>query len=228
LGVVNGKKQIYFAGGDGILYAFEALSTPSQNKQIKKLDKIWWFDGDPNAPKENVHQFIKNRVQSPSNIKSMPVVFQNKIYLTLGGDIWWGKRKAWLKCVDAMQMGDITGKGEIWSYPLERHVCSTPSVFKNMVFVTDLGNNIHCVDASTGKPFWVHHTSGDFWASTLVADEKVYAGNRRGELYILEASENKKLISSIKLDSPISATPVVANGVLYIATNRSLYAIQKE
>ncbi|MHC4363702.1 MAG: hypothetical protein ACYSTZ_12810 [Planctomycetota bacterium] len=53
----------------------------------------------------------------------------NRVYVTVGGDIWWGKNQAWLKCIDATKTGDITTYGEVWSYSLERHSCSTPSIF---------------------------------------------------------------------------------------------------
>jgi len=56
---------------------------------------------------------------------------------------------------------------------------------------------------------------------------KLYVGTRRGVLWVLAASKDKRVISSIKLDSPIVGTPVAANGVLYIATMKKLYAVRK-
>jgi len=86
------------------------------------LKKIWWYDCDPEAPKQNIHEYIGNRRESPSNIKSMPVFNNGKVYLTAGGDIWWGKRECRLICVDASLTGDITRSGEIWSF-LDRGLC---------------------------------------------------------------------------------------------------------
>ena len=221
---VNGRTLVFFCGGDGVCYAFEALqSAPA----AKKLKNIWRFDCDPTAPKENVHQYIGNRRESPSNIKSMPVFHNNRVYVTVGGDIWWGKHQAWLKCIDATKTGDITNSAEIWSYALQRHCCSTPSIYDGLIFVADCGQYIHCVDAETGKPYWTHNTKGDMWASTLVADRKVYIGTRQREFLVLAASKDKRIISSIKLDSPINGTPVAANGVLYVTTMKKLYAVEK-
>ncbi len=224
MGSVGGRDQVFFCGGDGVCYAFEALqSAPGSGK----LKRFWKFDCDPSAPEENVHEYIRNRDESPSNIKSMPVFHDGRLYVTYGGDIWWGKRQAWLKCFSASGTGDITSSAELWAYPVERHCCSTPAVHDGLVFVADCGRMIHCVDAETGKPYWTHRTKGDMWASTYVADGKVYIGTRRGDFWVLAASKEKKVISSVRLHSPVHATAVAADGVLYVATMKDLYAVHK-
>ena len=70
---VNGKPLVFFAAGNGWIYAFEPLREKSPSGQVAKLKKIWWFDFDPAAPKENVHRFNTNRREGPSNIYGMPV-----------------------------------------------------------------------------------------------------------------------------------------------------------
>jgi outer membrane protein assembly factor BamB len=59
-----------------------------------------------------------------------------------------------------------------------------------------------------------------------VADGKVYVGTRRGDIWVLAAGRDKKVISSIELDSSTTSTPVAANGVLYITTLKKLYALK--
>jgi len=227
LGEVDGSRQIFFGGGDGVCYAFEALHQSAEFESLQTLKRVWRFDCDPSAPKEEVHRYLENRHESPSNIKSMPVFFSNRVYVTVGGDIWWGKNKAWLKCIDALQTGDITDSGELWSYPLELHSCSTPSIWNGLVFVADCAGNVHCVDAETGQLQWIHELGGEIWGSTLVADGKVYVGSRSGDLCILAAEKEKRLLGTVRFDAPVSSTPVAANGVLYVATQERLYAIQK-
>jgi outer membrane protein assembly factor BamB len=141
--------------------------------------------------------------------------------------MWWGKRQAWLKCIDATKTGDITRSGEVWSYPLRQHTCSTPAVCDGLVFIADCGKTIHCVDAVTGTACWTHETKGDIWASPLAADGKVFIGTRRGEFVILAATRQKRLLATIDMGSPLSASPVAANGVLYVATPNRLFAVQK-
>ena len=226
LGTVDGRKLVFLGGGDGVLYAFEPLQSSQKEADIKKLKRVFKFDCDPSAPKENIHEYKGNREESPSNIKGMPVFYKDRIYVAAGGDIWWGKKQAWLKCFDAVGEGDITNSGLIWSCELNEHCCSTPSIWNGMVFIVDCGGILHCIDAETGKVYWTHDTGGEIWASTLVVDGKVYVGTRKKDFLILAADRQKKVIRMIELDSPMAATPAAANGVLYITTMHKLYAVQ--
>lgn len=243
LGEVHGRTLIFFGGGDGVVYAFEPFAGdpygPSAEGwrttgigslqtagNVAKLKKVWQFDCDPAAPKEMVHRYNGNRRESPSNIKSMPVFHKNRVYVTVGGDLWWGKRQAWIKCIDATRTGDITKTGELWSYPLERHSMCTPAIHDGLVFVGDSGRKIHCLDAETGKPYWTHAAEGEVWASPLLADGKVYVATRQGEFLVFRASKEKQLLAEIEMNGPISGSPVAANGVLYITTMTHLYAVR--
>jgi outer membrane protein assembly factor BamB len=221
-----GTPLLFFGGGNGILYAFDAKitgTTGAGDPQI--LKKVWQFDFDPEAPKTNVHKFNSNRREGPSNFYGMPVFAGNRIYLAGGGDLWWGKNEAWLKCVEATTKATDERHRLIWSYPLEKHVLSTPAVYNGMVFIADCGRKFHCVDAQNGKPFWTYDIEGEVWASPLVADGKVYLGTRSGAFYVFAANKENKLLSKTQLDAPISGTTTAANGVLYIATMTHLYSL---
>jgi outer membrane protein assembly factor BamB len=222
LAEVEGSPLIFFGGGNGILYAFDPSITSGHSAQI--LRKVWQFDFDPEAPKTNIHKFNGNRREGPSNFYGMPVFKDNRIYAAGGGDLWWGKNEAWLKCIDATRKDLDASKRLIWSYPLQKHVLSTAAIYNGMVFIADCGRKFHCVDARNGTPFWTHDIEGEVWASPLVADGKVYLGTRSGAFYIFAADKQKKLLSSTQFGVPISGTATAANGVLYIATMTHLYA----
>ncbi len=102
----------------------------------------------------------------------------------------------------------------------------TPAIYDGMVFVGDSGRRIHCIDADTGEPYWTHDVQGEAWASPLAADGKVYLATRQEELLVFRASREKRLLSEIEVDTPISSSPVAANGALYVTTMTRLYAIR--
>jgi outer membrane protein assembly factor BamB len=228
LGKFRGKDCIVFAGGNGVVYGFEPVVQKIRDTLPLHLKRLWQFDFDPTAPKENIHKYSTNRRESPSNIYGMPVFHDNHTYVAGGGDIFWGKREAWLKAIDMTTVSDNATNGLAWSYPLDKHVLGTPAIHGDCVFLADCGRKLHCVDRRTGKLYWVHELSGEIWASPLVADDKVYLGARNGDFWILAASKEMKVLNKIELKTPINATATAANGVLYVATMTHLYAIRED
>jgi outer membrane protein assembly factor BamB len=86
---------------------------------------------------------------------------------------------------------------------------------------------LFCLDAESGKLCWTQKVGPGVWGSPLVADGKVYLGTGgRPTLWVLAHGREPKVIGQIRLRSEIHNTPAAANGVLYVATWRHLYAIQ--
>ncbi len=70
--------------------------------------------------------------------------------------------------------------------------------------------------AQLAGKFGVHGNQVSSWKKRLL----------EGATELFAARRDKKLIGRVKLDSSISSSPVAANGVLYIATLRRLWAVQ--
>lgn len=65
------------------------------------------------------------------------------------------------------------------------------------------------------------------WGSTMVADGKVYVGDEDGDFVVLAAKGGPKaeVLSECNLGAPVYSTPVIANGVIYIASNSHLFGL---
>ncbi len=58
-----------------------------------------------------------------------------------------------------------------------------------------------------------------------MADGKLYLGTKK-EFFVLAAGKELKVLSQVRLGSPAYSTPIAANGVLYIASQRYLWAVE--
>lgn len=236
-GKVGNKTLIFFGGGDGICYAFEALAAAS-DKPVH-LKKVWSYDCNPpeyrfrdgkpipyyegdrrkfKSPNKNDGNYI-----GPSQIIATPVFHEGRVYVAIGQDPAHGRGKGMLHCIDASKTGDITKTGVVWTYDDIDRSLATAAVDDGLVYLVDIAGRLHCIDAETGKRCWVYETNYETWGGPLVADGKLYFGNKRN-LYIMAAGRTSKLLNVLRLSAPTYSTPIAANGVLYVASNRYLWA----
>ena len=224
-GVVNGEQLVFFGGGDGFCYAFDAQ--PVKEGDTSYLKKVWWYDCNPPEHKvdETGKPYKYPNAKGPSEINATPVFYKNRIYVPVGQDPEHGEGIGNLSCIDATKTGDVTKTAKIWSYDKIHRSISTVSISPDgLLFVGDFSGFVHCLDAETGKLYWTHDMKAHMWGSTLVADGKVYVGDEDGDFVVLAASKEKKIISTTNLGSAIYSTPIVANGIIYVGTQTHLYA----
>lgn len=242
VGVVNGKKLVFFGGGDGICYAFEALtSVPSEAVHFKK---VWSYDCNPpnyRYPLGDGHPFnyyIGDRRKKystnksdgtflgPSEIIASPVFHDGRVYCTIGQDPMHGRGRGLLHCIDASKTGDITQSGCVWKYDgIERTIASV-AITGGLLYTSDLAGKVYCLDDKTGKPLWTHETNAETWSTPLVADGKVYVCTKKS-LVTLAAGREKKVLSEVTLGSSAYATPIAADGTLFVCSQSYLWAAQK-
>jgi len=94
-----------------------------------------------------------------------------------------------------------------------------------LLYVAELAGYIHCLDARTGEKYWDHDMGAATWSSPYWVDGKIYMGNDNGQVLIFAHGKEKKILGEIDMQGKVRATPVAANGVLYIMTENKLYAI---
>jgi outer membrane protein assembly factor BamB len=59
----------------------------------------------------------------------------------------------------------------------------------------------------------------------MVIDGKLYLGDEDGDVLVMEAGKQEKLISTNGMGSNVYSTPVPANGTLYLTNRNQLFAI---
>ena len=214
-GVIKGVPQVIIPGGDGWIYAFEPETG----------NIIWKFDCNP---KDSVWELGGRGTRN--NIISTPVVYEDKVFVAVGQDPEHGEGVGHLWCIDASQTGDITETAGIWHFGDEQfnRTMSTVAIADGLLYISDLGGFLYCLDVNTGDPYWTHDTFAAIWGSPYVVDGKVYLGDEDGDVVILKAGKTKQVLFETNMDSAVYTTPVAKNGVLYIVTRNMLIAIEEK
>jgi len=209
VGDIGGVVQVVMGDGDGWVRGYEAL--------IGK--KLWEFDTNP---KDSVWPKTRNE------IVSTPVIWQNKVFIANGQDPAGGQGPGHLYAIDATRRGDITVSGRLWRYDKIKRSISTGAIANGLLFYADLTGYLHCLDVNTGQPYWTHDTLSAVWGSPMVIEGRVYLGDEDGDVLVMEAGKQEKLIATISMGGNVYSTPVPANGTLFVTSRDQLFAIARK
>lgn len=206
VGKVGDVVQVVVGEGDGWVRGYEAMTGK----------KLWEFDLNP---KDSVWPKTRNEVIAT------PVIWDNKVYIANGQDPEHGEGVGHAYCIDATKRGDITKVGAVWHFDKIRRSISTCAIYEGLLYYPDFSGFLHCIDAKTGQELWQHDMFAAIWGSAVVIDGKIYLGDEDGDVVILQAGREKKLIGEMNMGSSVYSSPVPANGALFIMNRNELFAL---
>ncbi|MDE2643294.1 MAG: PQQ-binding-like beta-propeller repeat protein [Verrucomicrobiota bacterium] len=82
-----------------------------------------------------------------------------------------------------------------------------------------------CFEARTGKRHWMERLPGGHSPSPVSADGLVYFVSDRGVTTIVRPSETFAVIAKNELGEPVSASPAISQGQIFLRTHQHLYCI---
>lgn len=255
LATVNGKQQVIFAGGDCVLYAFEPTKGELIWKCNCNPAPAMGNEANPyiiSTPVVVGDRLYVGLGIHPDNGRSLPYSHFVCLDITKKGDV------SPKKNLDAKDPGNKNSAlvwafgGEIQPVPKKgprvyfgdgTGTISTAAVQDGLVYICAERGYLHCLDAKTGERYWVHDFREDVWGSAYWVDGKVYVCTQAGDVVVFAhgkerkyyfegklhaAKEHKDVKPVAAMDDHIESTPVVAGGVLYIASKTKLFAIANE
>ncbi|MBC8351422.1 MAG: PQQ-like beta-propeller repeat protein [Planctomycetes bacterium] len=124
--------------------------------------------------------------------------------------------------------GEVTETHVVWQ--TDRQAPHTPSVLvvgDELYMVADRGV-ASCLDAKTGKVHWEERLGGNYSASPLYVDGRIYFQSEEGDTTVIEPGlEFKKLASNPLGERTLASFGVVDNALL-IRSDKHLYRIESK
>ncbi|MGE3407107.1 MAG: PQQ-binding-like beta-propeller repeat protein [Pirellulales bacterium] len=124
--------------------------------------------------------------------------------------------------------GDVTDSHIAWK--LERGAPHNPSpllVGDELYIVSDKGI-AQCLDAKTGDQHWLHRLGGEFSASPLLADGRIYFLNEAGETTVIKPGKTYEELAINQVDGRTLASLSTAGKSIFLRTNQALYRIENK
>jgi outer membrane protein assembly factor BamB len=110
-----------------------------------------------------------------------------------------------------------------------RNVSLKPSVIINngLLYMLDDGGIVSCLDAKTGDEIWRERVQGNYSASPLLADGRLYIFSEEGKCTALAAGREFKKLGESMMPIGVMSTPAIAGKAIYLRTRTDLYRIEE-
>lgn len=111
----------------------------------------------------------------------------------------------------------------------KRAVPKKPSllVVDDLLFSIDDGGIAGCLEAATGAEVWRERVGGNYSASPICAEGRIYFFSEEGKATVIEAGRQFKKLAENQLDTGFIASPAVTGKSLILRTRTHLYRVEK-
>ncbi len=123
--------------------------------------------------------------------------------------------------------GLITDTHVAWK--VKRGVSTKPSILlvDELIYMINDTGIASCIEAKTGDVIWQKRVGGEYSASPVYADGRVWLFGEDGKTSVIRAGRTFELLAENQLDEGFLASPAIAGSAFYLRTRTHLYRIEK-
>ena len=138
-----------------------------------------------------------------------------------------------IAAVDATKSGTLAADAFKWRTRGFLPSFASPVMDDERLYTVDNSAIVGAFDLKTGARLWEKSLGTLQKGSPLLADGKLYVGTENGKFYILRPSAtgvevlDEDLLGTEQTPEPIIASPIVADGRVYVTSMDATYAIGK-
>ena len=203
--VIDGQRLLIAGNGDGGVYAMKVATG----------ETVWGYS-------------ISKRGLNSAVVEANGVVFASHSEENVDGSTNMGRVVA----LDATQVTDGQPKLK-WMVDGFQAGYASPVIHDGILYSVDNSTNLVAFDAESGEELWREKLGIAQRASPVVGDDKLYVSDVDGQFHIYKLN-GRKAPERLDLDefknedgsaTQINGSPAIANGRVFLPTNRTLYAI---
>jgi len=127
--------------------------------------------------------------------------------------------------------GKTNSDSVVWSKTGRGSYMPTPLIYKGVLYVLSNNGLFDAYDLKTGEELYRQRlptVGSGFSASPVAADGKIYLSNEDGEILVVSAGPKFAHLTTNSMGELIMATPAISEGVMYVRSSSSLFAIARK
>jgi outer membrane protein assembly factor BamB len=122
--------------------------------------------------------------------------------------------------------GRLESSAVLWRVQKNLPYIPAPLLYGDVIYLVKDGGIITTVDPATGRTIKEGRSPrapGNYYASPVAVDDKVFVANTEGQITVLKASGAWDVLGVNELGEDVHATPALSDGRVYVRTRTSLY-----
>ncbi|MGV3660456.1 MAG: PQQ-binding-like beta-propeller repeat protein [Prosthecobacter sp.] len=213
---------------DGVIYI--AVQSYGDSTRTLKHALLEWLDTNQDrilardeTPKEFHERFDASDKNKNGLIDAdeIDTAFQSPDNMAAGGNI--------IQAIKGGGSGDVTKTHVLWNldHKSPSNIAS-PLFYNGRLYLVKSGGMSSCYDTKDGKTLWDRSrlgNFGDYFASPIAADGKVFIAGKNGFIVVLEDGPELKVLGKNDIGEEIIATPSIADGRLFVRTRENLFCV---
>jgi outer membrane protein assembly factor BamB len=125
------------------------------------------------------------------------------------------------------EKGKLSRKVVDWEYGTGTPDSCSPVVWDRLLFMVTDDGVARCLDADAGALKWQARLKGQYKASPVAADGRVYFVSTSGLCTVVSAAPRFEKLTENQLADEFVASPAISDGRIYLRGRNSFYAIEK-
>lgn len=155
------------------------------------------------------------------NVSARPLYDRGRLILNTGA----GGLK--LLAVKPDGKGDVTDSHIVWKYAKTVPTRSSQLIVDGLLYmVTDQGVAA-CINAETAEPVWTERLGGDYSASPVYVDGRIYFFSETGRTVVIKPGPSYEQLADNQLGDGFMASPAVSGKALILRSRTHLYRVEK-
>jgi outer membrane protein assembly factor BamB len=149
-----------------------------------------------------------------------PIASGGMIYVTSGpnGDTF---------AVRAGGRGDVSDSHVVWSNDRGNPFVPSAILVGARYYLVDDHGIATCLDAKGGKILWRKRFGGDFTASPVAAENRVYFVNEAGSTLVIQADADQYTeLARNEIAEPVYASPAISAGRIFLRSTTQLWCLE--
>ena len=127
--------------------------------------------------------------------------------------------------------GETANSGVAWSKTGRGSYMPTPLAYRGQLYVLANNGVLDAYELQTGKEIYRQRLpviGSGYSASPVAADGKIYLSSEDGDIVVISAGPTFAHVASNAMGDMLMATPAISDGVMYVRSTRTLFAVGRK